>query len=183
MNKISNWVLVLTAVLALVYVNLNTWQSQQIKLRGEILFLELAPVDPLSLVQGQYMRLRFAIEKRYDSTPEDQEVIQNGHGNVLAVISLDDKRIGTLTGLLAPNRRQQQQHGDDTLELQVHTRLFDFDTGSYWIHIKQNSFLFQENTEDRYAEAKYGMFRVEEDGRYILVDLADEHLRPLSPQP
>mgnify|MGYP003951790331 FL=1 len=183
MNKISTWVLVLTAVLALVYVNLNAWQSQQIKLRGEILFLELAPVDPLSLVQGQYMQLRFAIEKRYDSTPEDQEVIQNGHGNVLAVISLDNKRIGTLTGLLAPNRRQQQPHGDDTLELQVHARLVDFPTESYWIHIEQNSFLFQENTEDRYAEAKYGMFRVEEDGRYILVDLADEHLRPLSPQP
>ena len=54
---------------------------------------------------------------------------------------------------------------------------------SYAIRIEQNSFLFQENTEDRYAEAKYGMFRVEEDGRYILVDLADEHLRPLSPQP
>ena len=183
MNKISNWVLVLTAVLALVYVNLNTWQSQQIKLRGEILFLELAPVDPLSLVQGQYMRLRFAIERKYQPTPEDKEVIQNGHGNVLAVISLDDKRIGTLTGLLAPNRRQQQPHGDDTLELQVHTRLFDFDTGSYWIHIKQNSFLFQENTEDRYALAKYGMFRVHEDGRYVLVDLADEHLRPLTPKP
>ena len=182
MNKISNWVLVLTAALALVYINLNAWQSQQIKLSGDVLFLELAPVDPLSLVQGQYMRLRFAIEKRYDSTPEDQDVIQNGHGNVLAVISLDNKRIGTLTGLLAPNRRQQQPHGDDTLQLQVHARLEDSD-GSYVIRIEQNSFLFQENTEDRYAEAKYGMFRVEEDGRYILVDLADQHLRPLSPQP
>ena len=62
MNKISHWVLVLTALLAIAYVNLNAWQSQQIKLRGEILFLELAPVDPLSLVQGQYMRLRFGIE-------------------------------------------------------------------------------------------------------------------------
>ena len=182
MNKISNWVLVLTAVLALVYVNLNTWQSQQIKLRGEILFLELAPVDPLSLVQGQYMRLRFAIEKRYDSTPEDQDVIQNGHGNVLAVISLDNKRIGTLTGLLAMNQRQQQPHGDDNLQLQVHARLEDSD-GSYVIRIEQNSFLFQENTEDRYAEAKYGMFRVHKDGQYVLVDLADEHLRPLTPQP
>ena len=182
MNKISNWVLVLTAALALVYINLNAWQSQQIKLRGEILFLKLAPVDPLSLVQGQYMRLRFAIEKRYDSTPEDQDVIQHGHGNVLAVTSLDNKRIGTLTGLLAMNQRQQQPHGDDTLQLQVHARLEDSD-GSYVIRIEQNSFLFQENTEARYAEAKYGMFRVHKDGQYILVDLADKHLRPLTPQP
>jgi uncharacterized membrane-anchored protein len=181
-NKISNWVLVLTAVVVLVYVNVNTWQSQQIKLRGEILFLELAPVDPLSLVQGQYMRLRFAIEKRYDSIPEHQDVIQNGHGNVLAVIRLDDKRIGALTGLLAPNQRQQQPHRDDTLQLQVHARIED-SMQSYVIRIEQNSFLFQENTEDRYAQAKYGMFRVQEDGRYILVDLADQYLRPLSPQP
>ena len=182
MNKISNWVLVLTAALALVYINLNAWQSQQIKLRGEILFLKLAPIDPLSLVQGQYMRLRFAIEKRYDSTPEDQDVIQNGHGNVLAVMSLDNKRIGTLTDLLAMNQRQQQPHRDGTLQLQVHARLEDSD-GSYVIRIEQNSFLFQENTEARYAEAKYGMIRVHKDGQYILVDLADEQLRPLTPQP
>jgi len=182
MNKISNWVLVLTAVLALVYINLNAWQSQQIKLRGDVLFLELAPVDPLSLVQGQYMRLRFEIEKSYDSTHEDQDAIQTSRGNVLAIIILDDKRIGTLTGLLAPNQWQQHPQGDDTLQLQVHAQQTDSEK-SYVVRIEQNSFLFQENTEDRYAEAKYGMFRVEEDGRYILVDLADEDLRPLTPQP
>ena len=180
MNKISNWVLVLTATLALVYVNLNAWQSQQIKLRGDVLFLELVPVDPLSLVQGQYMRLRFEIEKRYNATSEDQQVIQNAHGNVLAVISLDNKRIGTLTGLLAPN--QWQQHGDGTLQLQVHAQQTDSED-SYVVRIEQNSFLFQENTEDRYGHAKYGMFRVHKDGQYVLVDLADKHLRPLTPQP
>ena len=124
MNKISNWVLVLTALLAIAYVNLNAWQSQQIKLRGEILFLELAPVDPLSLVQGQYMRLRFGIEKRYDTTPEDFQIIQNNRGNGLAIINLDSRRIGTLTGLLAPSQWQQQNRGDTVL-LQVHAQLLD----------------------------------------------------------
>jgi uncharacterized membrane-anchored protein len=181
MNKISNWVLVLTAVLALVYVNLNAWQSQQIKLSGDVLFLELAPVDPLSLVQGQYMRLRFEIEKEYNATSEDQQVIQNGHGDVLAMISLDAKQIGTLTGLLSP--KQWQQHGDGSLvQLQVHAQHTDSE-GSYDIRIQQNSFLFQESTEDRYTRAKYGMFRVHKDGRYVLVDLADEQLRPLTPRP
>ena len=188
MNKISHWVLVLTALLAIAYVNLNAWQSQQIKLRGEILFLELAPVDPLSLVQGQYMRLRFGVEKRYDSTQQDQQIIQNNRGNVLAIISLDDKRIGTLTGLLAPNQWQQQPRGGDVLLLQIDAQLTESsgDLDSLHFHsirIQQNSFLFQENTEDRYAQAKYGMFRVRENGRYVLVDLADEHLRPLTPQP
>jgi uncharacterized membrane-anchored protein len=188
MKKISNWALVLTAALALVYVNLNAWQSQQIKLRGEILFLELAPVDPLSLVQGQYMRLRFGIEKRYDTTQEDYQIIQNNRGNGLAIINLDSRRIGTLTGLLAPNQWRQQRNRDDTVLLQIHAQsvalprvLTPF--GTHSIRIKQNSFLFQENTEDRYAQAKYGMFRVRENGLYILVDLADEDLRPLTPQP
>lgn len=180
MNRISHWVLVLTALLAIAYVNLNAWQSQQIKLRGEILFLELAPVDPLSLVQGQYMRLRFGIEKRYDTTQEDYRIIQNNRGNGLAMISLDSKRIGTLTGLLAPNQWQQQSHGGDTLLLQVHVQHTEPD-GFYVIRIQQNSFLFQENTEDRYAHARYGMFRVHENGRYVLIDLADENLRPLTP--
>jgi uncharacterized membrane-anchored protein len=182
MNKITNWVLILTALLAIAYVNLNAWQSQQIKLRGEILFLELAPVDPLSLVQGQYMRLRFGIEKRYDTTQEDYQIIQNNRGNGLAIINLDSRRIGTLTGLLAPNQWKQQPHGIDTMLLQVHVQHTEPE-GSYVIRIQQNSFLFQENTEARYAQAKYGMFRVHKDGRYILVDLADEDLRPLSPQP
>ncbi len=188
MNKISHWVLVLTALLAIVYVNLYAWQSQQIKLRGEILFLELAPVDPLSLVQGQYMRLRFGIEKRYDSTPQDQQVIQNSRGDVLAIIDLDSKRIGTLTGLLATSQWQQQRNRGNTVLLQVHAQLLDSRSesapfGFHSIRIQQNSFLFQENTEDRYAKAKYGIFRVHENGHYILVDLADEQLRPLTPQP
>ena len=188
MKKISNWVLVLTAALALVYVNLNAWQSQQIKLRGEILFLELAPVDPLSLVQGQYMRLRFGIEKRYDSTQEDYQIIQHNRGNGLAIINLDSRRIGTLTALLAPNQWRQQRNRDDTVLLKIHAQSVDLPRvstpfGTHSIRIQQSSFLFQENTEDRYTQARYGMFRVHENGRYILVDLADEHLRLLSPQP
>ena len=53
MNKISTWVLILTALLVIAYVNLNAWQNQQIKLRGDVQFLPLAPVDPLSILQGQ----------------------------------------------------------------------------------------------------------------------------------
>jgi uncharacterized membrane-anchored protein len=52
MKTISNWVLFLTTLVALVYVNLYAWQGQQIKTRGEILFLELAPIDPLSAIHA-----------------------------------------------------------------------------------------------------------------------------------
>ena len=179
MKKLSHLTLILTTLLAIIYVNVYAWQSQQIKLRGKILFLELAPVDPLSLVQGQYMILRFGIEKEYDATQEDQHIIENSRGNVLAIINLDNRRIGTLTGLKAIDQWQQQPNPNGTLLLQVHAWHTNSDE-SYTIQIQQNSFLFQENTEDRYTEAKYGMFRVQENGQYVLTDLADKHLRPLT---
>ena len=189
MKTISNWVLFLTTLAALVYVNLYAWQGQQIKTRGEILFLELAPIDPLSLVQGQYMRLRFGVEQSYAATLEDQQVIQNSLGDALGIIELDSNRVGTLSGLLnkSDRSRRHQQRGDFLL-LQLHAQLGESPRDSntqqtYSIKIKQNSFLFQENTEDRYVQAKYGMFRVKENGCYILVNLADEHLRPLTPRP
>lgn len=187
MKQISNWVLVLTGLLAIVYVNVYAWHSQQIKTRGEVLFLRLAPVDPLSLVQGQYMRLRFEIEKTYNSTQADQQLIQNSNGHVLAVIRLDSKRIGSMTGRLTP-RHRPQQHSVDTLLIQVQAQLISSRDDSdrqqlHAIQIDQNSFLFQENTEDRYTTAKYGMFRVHANGRYVLIDLADENLRALTPQP
>ena len=181
MKKLSHLTLILTTLLAIIYVNVYAWQSQQIKLRGKILFLELAPVDPLSLVQGQYMTLRFGIEKSYDATPEDQHIIENSRGNMLAIIHLDNRPIGTLTGLKPIDQWQQPPNPQDTLLLEVHAWHTNSDE-SYTIQIQQNSFLFQENTEDRYTEAKYGMFRVQENGQYVLIDLADKHLRPLTPK-
>ena len=50
----------------------------------------------------------------------------------------------------------------------------------YKIRIDQKQFLFRENMEDRYRNAKYGYFRVASDGSYQLIDLADENLNLLS---
>jgi len=51
---------------------------------------------------------------------------------------------------------------------------------SYRIDVEQESFLFKENTEKKYEEAKYGVFRVGPDGDFVLVDLADKDLNKLT---
>ena len=43
--------------------NYGIFQKEEIKANGETVLLELAPVDPRSLMQGDYMRLRYAIER------------------------------------------------------------------------------------------------------------------------
>lgn len=46
------WLILLCAPLILAVVNLAIWQNETLIEHGEILFLELAPVDPRSLMQG-----------------------------------------------------------------------------------------------------------------------------------
>ena len=58
----STLTLLLTGILSLVYVNGIAWRYATIRNEGKTVYLELAPVDPISLVQGQYMQLAFDIE-------------------------------------------------------------------------------------------------------------------------
>ncbi|MFT6791681.1 MAG: hypothetical protein ACJA04_000891 [Cellvibrionaceae bacterium] len=48
---------VILSILVLGVLNYGIYQKQKIKDHGEIVLLELAPVDPRSLMQGDYMRL------------------------------------------------------------------------------------------------------------------------------
>ena len=48
-------------ILILCIINVLVYQKEQHLSNGEVVLLELAPVDPRSLMQGDYMRLRFAL--------------------------------------------------------------------------------------------------------------------------
>lgn len=48
-------------LLILAGVNYSVWRIEQVLAHGQELVLELAPVDPRSLMQGDYMALRFAL--------------------------------------------------------------------------------------------------------------------------
>ena len=47
----------------LVLFNFSIYDREQTNANGETVFLELAPVDPRSLMQGDYMQLRYAVER------------------------------------------------------------------------------------------------------------------------
>ena len=56
-------IMILLSVVVLTVLNYGIYAKEQIKEHGETLLLALAPVDPRSLMQGDYMRLRYAIER------------------------------------------------------------------------------------------------------------------------
>ena len=194
----STIVLLLTGIFSLIYVNGIAWRYTAIRSEGNLVYLELAPVDPISLVQGQYMRLRFAIEQEdAEIRAADRDLFaQDPNARVLAVLKLDSNRVGTVTRLIPGNsaasiiQELKDEYGPAGYALLTVEVDGDFksdveenrDEPSRKVSIKlqQNSFLFKENTPERYNNASYGIFRVTSSGKYVLVDLAGDTFEPMT---
>jgi len=52
---------VLSGLMLLLVVNWSIFERERILKNGQLVILELAPIDPRSLMQGDYMALRFKI--------------------------------------------------------------------------------------------------------------------------
>ena len=194
----STIVLLLTGIFSLIYVNGIAWRYATIRSQGNLVYLKLAPIDPISLVQGQYMRLRFALEREdAELRGADQDLFaQDPNAGVLAVLELDNNRVGTVTRLIPENpadsiiRELEDEYGptgyalfavevDSDLKRDV-AKNRDEQSRKVSIKLRQNSFLFEENTPERYNNARYGIFRVTSRGAYVLVDLSGEDFQPMT---
>jgi uncharacterized membrane-anchored protein len=150
------------AILALV--NYSIYSRERLLTDGNVVFLQLAPVDPRSLMQGDYMALRFQAandlrSRAASDSPHDGYV----------VLTLDDRRVGTFARIdggapLAAN------------EARMHYRMRDRQ-----VKFATNAYFFQEGDAKFYAKARYGEFRVGGNGDAILTGLRDEQLAPLGP--
>jgi uncharacterized membrane-anchored protein len=56
------WGVLAAAVVILAVINVSILQKERHLADGRVVYLELAPVDPRSLMQGDYMTLNFAIQ-------------------------------------------------------------------------------------------------------------------------
>ena len=89
------------------------------------------------------------------------------------VLWLDENDVG---------RVQRPYQGGPLSEGEILFRaIVDVSERTYHVRLQQRSFLFEENQERRYQKARLGIFRVKENGDYVLVDLADKDFRPLTP--
>ena len=153
----------LAGVAILVVVNYTVYQREQLLTDGRVVLLELAPVDPRSLMQGDYMALRFEVARqafgadRLSGTSADgQLVLRLDPRGVASFARFDD---GTLLAADEVRMRYRVRAGNPKFAT--------------------NAFFFEEGTADRYTAARYGEFRVGADGESILTGLRDEDLRAL----
>jgi uncharacterized membrane-anchored protein len=142
--------------------------KERIRRAGVVVFLPLAPVDPRSLMQGDYMALRFAL-----ADDIARELLRDGGDGSLA------RLIGEGGFAHAPVRLDERGVGSlaagDPSALRFRYRLRG---GRPWLGT--NAFFFQEGQASRYREARYGEFRLDrETGEAVLVALRADDLRPL----
>jgi len=159
-------VAILAGLVLLAFVNFGIYQRERLLTEGRVVLLRLSPVDPRSLMQGDYMRLNF--EAADQAFPwQRREALGDGH----VVVALDGRNVGHFRRIadgrpLAP--------GEVALRYRIRAGQPNFATNAYF---------FEEGQGPAFAEAAYGEFRVGEDGEMILTRLRDSRFRvlPVSP--
>lgn len=177
-------------LLALAVVNHGIVQRERILSDGRVVLLELQPVDPRSMMQGDYMALRFAVANDiqdaldpdcakwrgtnsagalkcmdFDRKRAGQRIDKDGY----IVLALDADGVGRFISVQAAPRPVAR--GD----VAVRYRQRD-----WWeFRIASNAWFFPEGQAERYAPARYGELRVNDDGEALLTGLRDDKRKRL----
>lgn len=159
MNKYKWLIILLNLVLLLVYFNYSVMEKETLLKNGQPILLKLTPVDPRSLMQGDYMNLRYEISDNMNM----EKLPKRGY----CVIKLDSKGIA-----------ERVRFQKDPTPLKTGEYLIKYSSPNQWrINIGAESFFFQEGQAEKYDKAVYGGIKTDQSGNSLLIGLYDEHLK------
>ncbi len=155
--------IVATALLVVLAANLAIWQKEDLIANGQPVFVAIAPSDPRSLMQGDYMRLNFRVPP---------QLLQDAGGLLenerpVMVATKDERGVVSFVRL----------HQGEPLaagELRIELTPMHGD----WV-VVSDAWSFAEGEAARWAPAKFGEFRVDAKGHALLVGLRGADLGKL----
>ena len=160
--------LALAGLASLLTVDYSIARKQRLISMGRPIYVKLAPVDPRSLIQGDFMRLTYDLPgvgwRGRGQT--DAPMLWGARPRV--AVKVDVLGVAQQPRLLAPGEAARS----DELVLTLTPK----DGG--WTFVS-DAWFFKEGEAKRWQGARYGEFRVDEDGRALLVGLAGERLEAL----
>ncbi len=155
---LTRGLILLGLVLVVGGIDVAIFGKERVIREGETVYLELAPVDPRSLMQGDYMALRFRLADAIDAWRRTDD----RHRARRAPLAVDPRGVARLAD-------------DEDAPLAL---AFSIRNGRVWLGT--NAYFFSEGTAGRYTGARYGEFRIDpSSGEAVLVGLRDEDLNPL----
>lgn len=159
--KKYKWILILINLVVLfAFFNYSVIKKEEILTDGQLVLLKLAPKDPRSLMQGDYMQLNYEISNL--NRGETDSIPKRG----FCVITLDNKGVGKKIRLQK-----------DKTPIAKNEYVINY-TSRKWrgINIGAESFFFQEGEAEKYEKATYGALKIDDDGNSLLIGLYDKHL-------
>ena len=152
-----------TALAVFAVANLGIWQKEDLIAHGQPVFVEMAPSDPRSLMQGDFMTLNFRMPADVQSSLDG--LLSERRPKVVG--RRDARGVATLLRL------------DDGKPLAADEMRIELtpQAGS-WVLVS-NGWSFKEGEAARWSAAKYGEFRVDPNGRALLVGLRGTDLEKL----
>ncbi len=159
-KKYLTWTIVLNAIVFLIFFNRMVFMKERTLSEGRLVFLALAPVDPRSLMQGDYMRLRYEITDNVSVA----HIPKRGYCQV----ALDERNIGKRVIVTTKDR------GAEDSDREIWIRYF---YNGHRLQLGAESYFFQEGEASKYDSAAYGALRVDDQGYTVLFGLYDRHLK------
>lgn len=172
MHKI---IAIVSLIIILALVNGSIAGKEKHLAEGKQVYLELAPVDPRSLMQGDYMALRFRLANDvYKALPKNNNHRRWGNAvdasDGFVVTGLDERNIATFKRI---HTDQPLSSNEILMRYRVRNGVVKFATNAYF---------FQEGHGKYYQPARYGQFRVNDTGDLLLVAMYDQDLNKLAPK-
>ena len=166
MRRSQHLLLLFGLVAVLAYTVWFALDKERILAEGELVLFALAPVDPRSLLQGDYMRLSYEIGDRFDR----EELPPRGY----LVFTTDDRGIATFRRL---QTQPEPLDADERIIQFRRRRAGSIRNGE--IRLGAESFFFEEGTGEKFSAAAYGGMRIDGRGNAVLVGLWDAEARPI----
>ncbi|WP_020571410.1 GDYXXLXY domain-containing protein [Neolewinella persica] len=155
MKPLTRVLVMVNLIILLVYTTYYVQNKETILSDGALLLFELAPVDPRSLIQGDFMVLDYAVSRGFnqDSLPK------KGY----FVVTKDAQGVA-----------QKERVQVSTTPLNPGEFLVNYTKPDWQINIGAESYFFEEGTASIYEAAKYGGIKIDNAGNSLLIGLYDE---------
>ena len=149
-------VLAVTVAIVLTVINIEITSKERIVRNGTTVLLRIAPRDPRSLLQGDYMALRYAMA---DAVAREAEL--SGMGDGKAVVELGELKEATFVALYIGQPLQQGQH------------LLRYRKRGDSVRLASDAYFFEEGSGQEYRAARFGELRINTNGDAVLIGLLD----------
>ena len=141
-----------TTVFTLALVNYEIAGKEQILEEGTPVLLELGPIDPRSLLQGDYMALRYAMADEVA-----RAAAARGMSDGRIIIELDEEGVARFIRLYEDGPLAERQH------------LLQFRKRGESVRLASDAWFFEEGTAEAFRGARFGELRVSREGEAVLV--------------